>query len=593
MGNKASVLKQHGYTQQEEIGQGQFGKTLRVKNEKDGKDYAMKVVHDSERVMTEVTALKDLRHPFIVQYRDFFKDPDSLNLYIVMEYCDGGNLSEKIHAQKAKDGYFSEDQILSWFVEICLAVHHVHEKNILHRDIKPQNILLDEHGRTRLADFGVAKHLESGSAYAHTDAGTFCYLSPERIDDLPYNSKSDMWALGCVLYELCELRLAFPETRKTVLFKKITDGPSPEISDKYSTDLRDLVRDLLQKNPANRPSASDVLKRPFLLGSLIKKIIGAPEDMRQKLNKLNEVADALERVLLGTYIGSLAGGVVGAAGGITTIVGLILAPFTLGASLIVTGVGVGVAAAGGVTGAASNITNMVKERTDRSIMENFIQELEMKMVMLITCFQHIDDGFKDLEKDNPFDARPAAQAVKGTGGFAKLASAVQAFRAVSQGVRLARAAEVLTGVFAGLFLAVDIFFIVDDSMAIHAMRKQRSSATTEYRRQESEENPDEAPTTDPQTSSTAVGEEDSCALYRSTSLELLPGEIPDKAPSTDPQTSRAGGIKALKTREFIQEIRKATAEIEKWLEKFQPLYSAITEPEESTSLCEQTTVPLA
>ncbi|KAJ8261561.1 hypothetical protein GJAV_G00155750 [Gymnothorax javanicus] len=488
-----------------------------------------------ERVMTEVTALKDLKHPFIVQHYDFFKDPDSLNLFIVMEYCDGGNLSEKIHAQKAKDGYFSEDQIVSWFVEICMALHNVHEKNFLHRDIKPQNILLDEHGTTRLGDFGVAKLPESGSAYAHTGAGTFCYLSPEGIDDKPYNSKSDMWALGCVLYELCELRLAFPGKRKIDLFKKITDGPSPVISARYSTELQYLVRDLLQKNPTDRPSASDVLKRPFLLRSLIRKIIGVPEDMQEKVNKLKEVADGLERVLWGTTVGSLTGSVVGAAGGITTIVGLILAPFTLGASLIVTGVGVAVAAAGGVTGAASNITNMVKERTDRSVMENFIQELEMKILMLISCLQHIDDAFKDLEKDKPLDARPAVRAVRGIGGFAKLASAGQAFRAVSQGVRLARAAEVLTGVFAGLFLAVDIFFIVDDSMAIHAMRKQSSSATT----------------------------------------------VEGRVPPTDPQTSRAGGKKALKTREFIQEIRKATAEIEKWLAEVMPLYTAISEFEQS------------
>ncbi|KAG5846274.1 hypothetical protein ANANG_G00148040 [Anguilla anguilla] len=345
MGNAKSILRQHGYILLEETELGAVGKTVRVKKEKDGKEYIIKGLHKSDSVMPEVAVLQGLKHPFIVQYLEHFED--DMNVYIVMEYCEGGNLSEEIKKQKDTGEYFPEDQILAWFVEICMAVEYVHEKNILHRDIKPQNIFLDKYGRTRLGDFGLAKPLERSSGYARTVVGTFCYRSPEIIEEGPYGSKSDVWALGCVLYELCERRRAFPEENLRKLFNKIADGPYPSISEPFSTDLRDLVRDLLQKNPADRPSASDILERPFLLGILIQKTKKITGELQPKLKELDGVADGLERVHFGTTVGSLTGGVIGAAGGITTIVGLALAPVTLGASLIVTGVGIGVAAAGG------------------------------------------------------------------------------------------------------------------------------------------------------------------------------------------------------------------------------------------------------
>ncbi|XP_035280418.1 probable serine/threonine-protein kinase nek2 [Anguilla anguilla] len=540
MGNAKSILRQHGYIPLEEIEQGAFGKTLRVKKEKDGKEYIIKGLHKSDSVMHEVTALQGLKHPFIVQYLEHFED--EMNVYIVMEYCEGGDLSKQTEKQKDTGEYFPEDQILAWFVEICLAVEYVHEKKILHRDIKPENIFLDKNGWIRLGDFGLAKPLERSSGYARTVVGTFCYRSPERIEEEPYSSKSDIWALGCVLYELCELKHAFPEENLQKLFNKIVDGPYPSISGPFSTDLRDLVRDLLQKNPVDRPSASDILERPFLLGILIQRIKGIPEKLLQKLKELDGVADGLERVHFGTTVGSLTGGVIGAAGGIATIVGVSLAPVTLGASLIVTGVGIGVAAAGGVTGAASNVTKMVNEHTDRRTIENIIHECEAKMQILVTCLQSIDKGFEHLDQSRTLNVAGATRVVRSIGGLAKLAPAVQAFNAASQAVRLAQAAEVVTGVFAGLFLALDIYFIVDDSREIHAMRQQGSNNYTKME-EESEEPPDEA--------------------------------------SAGPQAGSAEGQKALKTREFIKKIREVSAVLQKWLEGLESVYSIITELEEA------------
>ncbi|XP_064198230.1 serine/threonine-protein kinase 3-like isoform X5 [Anguilla rostrata] len=571
MGNNQSILEQHGYTLVGETGQGAFGKALRVKNEKDGKDYVIKTLQKTN-MMREVSELEALKHPFIVQYNDSFED--DMNVYIVVEYCEGGDLSQEIKKQKDTGEYFPEDQILTWFVEICMAVEYVHEKNILHRDIKPQNIFLDKYGRTRLGDFGLAKPLES---YANTGVGTICYQSPEIIEEVANNSTSDVWALGCVLYELCELKHAFPEENLRKLFNKIADGPYPSISEPFSTDLRDLVRDLLQKNPADRPSASDILGGPFLLGILIQKTKGIPEELQQKLKELDGVADGLERVHFGTTVGSLTGGVIGAAGGIATIVGVSLAPVTLGASLIVTGVGIGVAAAGGVTGAASNVTKMVNEHTDRRTIENIIHECEAKMQLLVTCLQSIDKGFEHLDQSRTLNVAGATRVVRSIGGLAKLAPAVQAFNAASQAVRLAQAAEVVTGVFAGLFLALDIYFIVDDSREIHAMRQQGSNNYTKME-EESEEPPDEA-SAGPQASSAAMTQEGSSASNEGTKME--DSEKSSDEASAGPKAGSAEGKKALKTREFIMKIREVSAVLQKWLEGLESVYSIITELEEA------------
>ncbi|XP_061107038.1 serine/threonine-protein kinase Nek8-like isoform X3 [Conger conger] len=606
MGNRPSILEEHGYYEAKEIGQGAFGTVFRVKKKADEKEYVIKAVQKSESVTKEVAALKDLKHPFIVEYNDSFEDIK--DLYIVMEYCEGGDLSQEIQKHKDTGGCFTEVQILNWFAEISSAVQHVHENNILHRDIMPQNIFLDKYGKIRLGDFGTAKTLERSSSCAHTNVGTFHYQSPERVEGMPYNSKSDVWALGCVLYELCELQPAFPQETMRDLFNTIVDNPT--ITGKCITDLQDLKRELQKKNPGDRPSTSDIMARPCILRMLCQKSRGISEELKQKLEELNEVANGFERVLMGTTVGSLTGAVVGAVGGITAIVGLCLTPVTLGASLIVSGVGIGISAAGGVTGAASNITNMVKERENRRTIENIIRELEMKIQIMLTCFQHIDSGFQSLETSRSFNLSPATRTLRSLGGLAKISSAVEMFRAAAQALKIGRAAQVVTGVFAGLFLAVDIFFIVDDSRAIHAMRQGDSTTSGEYARLEMlEEPPEEASTgqtsgagktqeaspdgasTGPQASGAGKTQEASPDGASTGPQASGAGKTQEASPdgaSTGPQASGAGKTqeasrerKELKTWEFIKEIRKASAQIQEWLDECMPLYSAITDFEEA------------
>nr|XP_020020029.1 serine/threonine-protein kinase Nek1 isoform X1 [Castor canadensis] len=201
-----------------------------------------------------------MKHPNIVQYRESFEENGSL--YIVMDYCEGGDLFKRINAQKGI--LFQEDQILDWFVQICLALKHVHDRKILHRDIKSQNIFLTKDGTVQLGDFGIARVLNSTVELARTCIGTPYYLSPEICENKPYNNKSDIWALGCVLYEMCTLKHAFEAGNMKNLVLKIISGSFPPVSLHYSYDLRSLVSQLFKRNPRDRPSVNSILEKGFI-----------------------------------------------------------------------------------------------------------------------------------------------------------------------------------------------------------------------------------------------------------------------------------------------------------------------------------------
>ncbi|TRZ01695.1 hypothetical protein DNTS_006527 [Danionella cerebrum] len=194
--------------------------------------------------------------------------PEGGCLYIVMDYCEGGDLFKKINNQRGT--LFREEQILDWFVQICLALKHVHDRKILHRDIKSQNIFLTKDGTVQLGDFGIARVLNSTVELARTCIGTPYYLSPEICENKPYNNKSDIWALGCVLYEMCTLKHAFEAGNMKNLVLKIIRGSYPPVSVNYSQDLRTLLGQLFKRNPRERPSVSTILNKPFLVRRIHK-----------------------------------------------------------------------------------------------------------------------------------------------------------------------------------------------------------------------------------------------------------------------------------------------------------------------------------
>ncbi|KAM8808191.1 serine/threonine-protein kinase Nek1 [Eudromia elegans] len=255
------------YIKVQKIGEGSFGKAILVKAKENGQQYVIKEINISkmsnkerEESRREVAVLANMKHPNIVLYRESFEENGCL--YIVMDYCEGGDLFKKINAQKGI--LFSEDQILDWFVQICLALKHIHDRKILHRDIKSQNIFLTKDGTVQLGDFGIARVLNSTVELARTCIGTPYYLSPEICQNKPYNNKSDIWALGCVLYEMCTLKHAFEAGNMKNLVLKIISGSFPPVSMHYSYDLRNLLSQLFKMNPRDRPSVNSILEKNFI-----------------------------------------------------------------------------------------------------------------------------------------------------------------------------------------------------------------------------------------------------------------------------------------------------------------------------------------
>ena len=166
--------------------------------------------------LNEVNVLKSFanQNSFIIGYHQSFIENKAL--HIVLDYANGGDLSEYIKTKRKRKRWLSERIVLKWFIQICSALKYIHSQRILHRDLKTQNIFLasvpgDKDYCVKLGDFGISKVLNSTSECARTIIGTPYYLSPELCEDKPYNEKSDVWALGCILYEMCTLKHAFRE----------------------------------------------------------------------------------------------------------------------------------------------------------------------------------------------------------------------------------------------------------------------------------------------------------------------------------------------------------------------------------------------
>lgn len=179
-----------------------------------------------------------------------------------MDFADGGDLQMKIKGNRGK--FFTESQILDWFTQICLGMKHVHDRKILHRDIKAQNVFLTSTNRCLLGDFGIAKILNHTKAFTRTMVGTPYYLSPEIIERKKYNFQSDIWSLGVLLYELCALKPPFDGPNLHFLGMKIIKGVYPPISSHYSRELKNLVTQMLMVDPNKRPTIHQILQMSLI-----------------------------------------------------------------------------------------------------------------------------------------------------------------------------------------------------------------------------------------------------------------------------------------------------------------------------------------
>ncbi len=208
----------------------------------------------------EVSILSSLAHPGVIQHLESFEEAGKL--CIVTEFAAGGDLARRLSAQKGAP--LAEATVLAWAVELLLTLHYLHARKILHRDIKLQNIFLAHDAGLRLGDFGIARVLKHTFENARSIVGTPYYISPELAASKPYNAKSDVWAAGCVLYELCAQRHAFEASSIPTLVRKILRGKFAPLPTLYSEDLRALVTMMLSHSPAARPPVSAILQLPFL-----------------------------------------------------------------------------------------------------------------------------------------------------------------------------------------------------------------------------------------------------------------------------------------------------------------------------------------
>lgn len=251
------------------LGEGSFGKVYLMRDKAKRSFVCVKIIKiknipkkEREATKVEVDLLKRLHHPNIVRYVDSFLSKNHESLCICMEYCDGGDLASQIKA--ARRNLFSESKILHWFVQLALGLHYMHSNKVLHRDLKTQNVFMLGNGRLVLGDLGISKVLDGTMDFAQTCIGTPYYMSPEIFKNKPYSYKSDVWALGCVLYEMTTLSHAFDANSLNGLATKIVKGKYPPIHSKYSRYLRELIGQMLLINPQQRPDLEQILRKPFI-----------------------------------------------------------------------------------------------------------------------------------------------------------------------------------------------------------------------------------------------------------------------------------------------------------------------------------------
>ncbi|KAJ9440304.1 putative serine/threonine-protein kinase A [Diplonema papillatum] len=275
--NEAEQFRQR-YRRIKVVGKGSFGEAVLVRSRDDGKRYIAKTIDcanmsekDKQDVYREIKILADVNHPNIVKYKEHYEEGNML--WIVMEYADGGDLGMRIKDQRKKateNGpvYFDETLIMMWFLQICMALKHLHDNHILHRDLKTANIFLTSKNVVKLGDFGISTVLNNTMAVAYTVCGTPYYFSPEICQNQPYGSKSDVWALGIVLYEMATLRKPFNAKGLKELMKKIVTGAVDPIPSHYNPQLSQLISKLLHVQHVMRPSVNKILESPYVQDSL-------------------------------------------------------------------------------------------------------------------------------------------------------------------------------------------------------------------------------------------------------------------------------------------------------------------------------------
>lgn len=210
--------------------------------------------------LQEMVLAARVRHPYVVGCREAWIERGCV-VHLVTQYCDGGDLYSVL--RRARGRYFAEEQILAWAAQLLMALRYLHGMGVVHRDVKSANVFLKRDGTARLGDLGLACVLPEGSC-ATAVVGTPNYMAPEVLSERPYGHASDIWSLGCVLYELAALRPAFSAFNMGGLVDKVKKGAVAALPAHFSAPMRALVRSMLRRRPQERPTAEALLQSALL-----------------------------------------------------------------------------------------------------------------------------------------------------------------------------------------------------------------------------------------------------------------------------------------------------------------------------------------
>ena len=251
------------------LGDGSYSVVYKVRRKADGNVYALKKVKlqnlsekEKENSLNEVRILASVKSTFVISYKEAFIEEEDKSLCLVMEYADKGDLYQKIVQFKKMRCLVDEVDVWRIFIQMTKGLKALHDLNILHRDLKSANIFLFSDGSAKIGDLNVSKVARKGLGYTQT--GTPYYASPEVWEDKPYNSKSDIWSLACVTYEMLALHPPFRAEDMEGLYHQVIKGKYKPICNKYSPDISEILKILFKVKPDERPSCQEILNHPLV-----------------------------------------------------------------------------------------------------------------------------------------------------------------------------------------------------------------------------------------------------------------------------------------------------------------------------------------